>query len=70
MTKAKVQAQMQLIATMNRKEIEDYAVKLSMSDVDDKARKFLNKTIDLCLTIIDSKIDVSIVYASVDMEDV
>jgi hypothetical protein len=44
------------ISNMSRSELQAQAVKVSFSGVDDKARYFLNKAIDLCINA--SKIEV------------
>ena len=47
MNKTKLKQQLQKIQTMSTHQLDEYANKVSLSLVDDKAKKFLFKAIDI-----------------------
>lgn len=49
LTKEQVQSRIVAISTMQFKELEATAIKISMSEIDKKARGFLNRAIDIRL---------------------
>jgi hypothetical protein len=71
MTKKELRLQLILITLMGESELDEFQVKLSMSNVDDKARKFMQKAIDKKRDYFRGKSsDAMAVCSNIDMEEV
>lgn len=57
------------ISTMNHDQLSDFAVKVSMSDADQKAKSFLYRAIDLRSEELNKNIDVAVVHGDLDEVD-
>ncbi|MBD3843011.1 MAG: hypothetical protein IE909_14250 [Campylobacterales bacterium] len=57
------------IADMNENELHDFGVKISLSDVDDKAKLFLYKAIDVRREQLASVIGIDVVNCDLDDMD-
>lgn len=69
LTKQQVLAKIVEIADMNENELHDFGVKISLSDVDDKAKLFLYKAIDVRREQLASVIGIDVVNCDLDDMD-
>lgn len=69
LTKQQVLAKIVDVAGMNENELHDFGVKVSMSDVDDKAKFFLYRDIDMRKEQLAGGIGIDVVNGDIDDMD-
>ncbi len=69
LTKQQVLARIVDVADMNEIELHDFGVKVSMSDVDDKAKFFLYRAIDMRKEQLAGGIGIEVVNGDIDDMD-
>lgn len=66
---ADVKAKINQIMRMEIKEVREFACELSISNIDDKARKYLNKAIDLRYAQLSDIISNDIIHSEVKLDE-